>query len=225
MKFSERYQKNTIFNQSQQLRLSHSTVAIIGLGGLGGYAAELLARSGVGKLLLVDGDYFTESNLNRQLFCTENNIGMLKAAAAAQRVLEINSQVDAVSIPHFVNENNLKQLVAGADVILDCLDTPAAKLMLQEGAKKMNLPLVHGAIGDWFGQVATIFPGQDTLSRLYQDSSVPDDDSGNVSFAAAHVAALQVCEALKLLSGTGNTLSGKILMLDLYSYDTHIISL
>ena len=95
MNLKKRYERNRIFSRVQQEELSEKKAAVIGCGGLGGYAAEMLVRAGVGHIRVCDGDVFDETNLNRQVLCTEKNLGKNKAEAAVERINSINSEVKA----------------------------------------------------------------------------------------------------------------------------------
>ena len=123
MKLERRYERNRIFSRNQQEELASKKAAVIGCGGLGGYAAEMLARAGVGHITVCDGDVFDETNLNRQLLCTEAIIGMPKARAAAERINSINSEVKAEAFSCNLTEENAEEILKGCDVVIDALDS------------------------------------------------------------------------------------------------------
>ena len=129
-----------------------------GLGGLGGFLAELLARVGVGRLLLADGDHFTPANLNRQLLATEETLGLNKAVVTARRLRKINPAILAEPIVQFLTPDNLGGYLSQVQVVVDGLDTIAARQELAAGARDAGLPLVHGAVSGKFGQVSTLMP-------------------------------------------------------------------
>ena len=109
-----RYSENKILTPNEQELLSQKRVAVIGCGGLGGYAAEELARLGIGELVLCDGDSFVNSNLNRQLMCTEDNIGCSKAVETAKRLFDVNSEVKTIVKKEYFDEDN------AIDILKDC---------------------------------------------------------------------------------------------------------
>ena len=221
-----RYQRNhNMLTESDQDVLKKTNVCIIGCGGLGGYVIEMLARIGVGSLTVVDGDRFDETNLNRQLLSSENNLGMFKAVAAKERILTINSETNVRSETVFFTKENADDIVEGHDLIIDALDKIPTRLLLQEACKKHGIPLVHGAIGGWYGQVAVILPGDDTLLKLYANNTGSGVEKllGNPSFTPATIASIQVSEAIKLILGKGELLRHKILYLDLLNLNYDIV--
>ena len=204
----ERYQRSlgTTDGTRGQISLLNSKVAVIGLGGLGGLATELLARMGVGTLVLVDGDSFSDSNLNRQVISTEKNLGRQKALQAAARVQEINSAVETVVVNEFIRPENTEFILLGSQVALDCLDNLPARFLLQDCCRSLGIPMVHGAIAQFYGQISTIFPGDPGLESIYgfyekgKDKGI-ERELGNPATTPAIVAAWQVQEAIKLLLG------------------------
>ncbi len=227
----ERYRKNkNSLSESAQSSLKHSRVCIVGLGGLGGTVTEMLARTGVGTLVLVDGDVFETSNLNRQILCTEALVGHAKADAAKKRVQEINSTVEAISFKTFLDTGNEDQLLDKADLVMDCLDSIDDRFLLQDAAKKRGIPLISGAIAGTFGQVTTIFPEDTGLELVYgKPGSIQEKGgeaiTGNLSYCALFVAAVQSSEAVKVLLGKGDLLRNRLLIADLMTASFETINL
>jgi molybdopterin/thiamine biosynthesis adenylyltransferase len=201
-----------------QRALSRSCVAVIGLGGLGGYAVECLARMGVGRLVLVDGDVFLDHNLNRQVLSAEGNLGRAKANVAAERVGEVNPAVDVVAVAEYASSESLADILEGTDVVIDALDRLPMRLVLQEAAEKAGVPMVHGAIAGLMGQVMTILPGDGGLHLLYGEGQLPERGAeaelGTPAPTPMLVAALQMQETVKLLTGQGELLRGRVLFID-----------
>ena len=212
-----------------QLALLRACVAVIGLGGLGGYVVEGLARMGVGRLILVDGDVFADHNLNRQLLSREGNLGRSKALVARERVGEINGAVEVVHHACYATRVNLPALLAGSDVVVDALDRLTTRLMIQEVACELDLAMVHGAIAGAMGQVMTILPGDAGLRALYGDGPVPEHGAefelGTPPASPMMVAAWQVHETVKLLTGQGSVLRNRLLLMDAFAGDVRILSL
>lgn len=205
-----------------QARLLQSTVAVVGLGGLGGYVTEGLARIGVGQLILIDGDVFEASNLNRQLLSVEARLGTHKARAAQERVAEINSAVAVVAHAATLTRENLPGLLEGAEVVVDALDRLPTRLLLQRGAQALGIPMVHGSIAGFLGQVMTIFPGDAGLTGLYGDGSeLPEQglevQLGTPAATPMAVAAWEVQEVVKILLGQGQLLRQRLLVMDMES--------
>ena len=123
--------------------LQTQTVLIFGLGGVGSYVAEALARTGVGRLILVDHDHVARSNINRQIIALESTVGMLKTDATKARLLDINPELKVETYPIFFTEESASQLpLDECDYLVDCIDTVSAKLFLAEYAHTHNIPLL-----------------------------------------------------------------------------------
>ncbi len=215
----ERYLRNAgTIGAAGQARLLAARVAVVGAGGLGGTVIELLARMGVGYLRIIDGDAFAAHNLNRQLLATETNLGAGKAAAAAARVACINTDVAVDAVPCMLDAGNAVALLTGMDVIVDALDTIGDRQLLARAARQLAIPLVHGAIAGFTGQVATLLPGDPGLERIYHPAAGPargiETVLGNPAATPAIAAALQAQEVMKLLTGVGEPLSRKLLYFD-----------
>ena len=197
-----RYSRNkNLMSDDEIILLSQKKVCVLGLGGLGGYIVEMLSRIGVGSLTLVDGDVFDETNLNRQLFSSMNNLGSSKALEAEKRVKGINPLTKVIPVYEFVDSSNAMKIIANHDVIVDALDSIDLRKYIAKVCTELNLPLVHGAIAGWYGQVATIYPNDTTLDILYPKDIKRgiEKELGNPSFTPALVASIQVSEVIKLL--------------------------
>ena len=217
----ERYERSlgTVGGKEGQILLLNSRAAVMGLGGLGGLASELLARMGVGTLILIDGDSFSESNLNRQVLANEENLGDKKAEVARIRIKQVNAAVDAISFAQMATEDNIENMLGGCHVVLDCLDNLTTRFLLQETCQKLSIPMVHGAIAQFYGQVSTIFPGDPGLNVVYRSFEKGKDkgiekELGNPSTTPALVAAWQVQEAIKLLVKKKELLRNRLLFID-----------
>jgi molybdopterin/thiamine biosynthesis adenylyltransferase len=216
----ERYLRNLgTLGWEGQIRLLGSCVAVVGCGGLGGYVIEGLTRSGVGQLVVVDGDRFVPHNLNRQLLSSSASLGRLKVEVAQERAEQINPAVEVAARPVMATAENLPLLLEGVEVIVDALDNPADRLLLQEAARQVDCPLVHGAIAGFIGQVTTVLPGDDAMTLLYGRQEIPAHGAetflGTPAMTPMLVAAYQVAEVIKLLLGRGRLLSRQLLYVDL----------
>nr|WP_300093478.1 HesA/MoeB/ThiF family protein [Sedimentibacter sp.] len=223
-----RYSRNKeLISEEEQKKLSECTVAVIGLGGLGGHISEQLARLGIGNLVLIDADKVDESNLNRQQFATEENIGQLKSEAAKNRLTKVNSAVNLKCYSEYFDESNACQILSGVDIVIDAVDNIKTRFVLQKICKDVNIPMVHGSIGGWYGQVCFIAPGDDTLNMIYTDKQGTGVEKklGNPSFTPAMIASAEVAETVKYLLGKGELLRGKMLFIDLLMQDYMIIKL
>ncbi len=203
--------RNTIGLDAQR-RLLEARVAILGCGGLGGHVAEMLTRIGVGHLSLVDPDAFDEHNLNRQNFATPDVLGVEKVRVLKRQLSTINPMVQIRPITRRFDPQEDMPLIEDATVVIDALDDPALKLSLAEACRDRALPFVHGAIAGMDGQIAV----NATLEHLYRDGGHgAEDAAGNLPFTATFVAAIQAAEAVKLITGLGESLEGEVLITDL----------
>ena len=217
MLFPDRYLRNadSVTAEEQEI-LKNASVLVAGCGGLGGYVIELLARVGVGNITGVDGDVFQPSNLNRQLFSKESNIGAFKAEEAMVRIAEINSEVNFTAVCGMLTEENADKLLSGKSVAVDALDNAEARLILARAAGKAGIPMVHGAISGWHTRVYTVMPGDNLLETLFSGGGTGTEKiSGNLPFTAALCASQQAAETVKLILGKGNTSAGRIIETDL----------
>jgi molybdopterin/thiamine biosynthesis adenylyltransferase len=151
----------------EQLKLAESQVSVIGAGGLGGEVILLLARIGIGSLIVVDSDAFDETNLNRQALCPALSLGRSKAGEAAAMVHTINSGIEITPYQVRIDFTNAGKILAGSDVVVDALDNVPDRLMLESEAKSLGFPSVHGALAGFGGQLMTIFPDDVGLKLLY----------------------------------------------------------
>ncbi|MBJ6749367.1 HesA/MoeB/ThiF family protein [Geomonas anaerohicana] len=226
--FPARYQRNrNMIQVDEQLRLFQSRVAVIGCGGLGGYVLEELARLGVGQIIAVDPDIFEEHNLNRQILSSPALLGQPKAAVAAERLAQVNPAVTVTAIQDYFCLANGFELLAGAHVAVDALDSIPYRLQLAEYCNLAGIPMVHGAIGGWYGHVASQFPGETTVQQIYRhwvQGKGIEQQLGNPSFTPAVVASLEVAEVCKILLGKGEPLRNRKLAIDLLEMEMQEIS-
>lgn len=187
------------------------TIAIVGCGGLGGFVIEELARENIGKLILIDGDTFSTSNLNRQLESKHSTIGKYKAEIYANRVKEI-SDCDVKYHNEFLTEKNLN-LLDNCDLVIDCLDNIKSRLLLAKTCKEKNLTIIHGAIEGEEGQVAICLPKDSIIENLFNGKK--DINHETNSYSVATVASIQAAVASKYLSGNANNLLNKLILIDL----------
>jgi molybdopterin-synthase adenylyltransferase len=222
-----RYIKNeNMLTREENLSLRVKKVAVVGCGGLGGHIIEQLARLGIGFITAIDGDVFDESNLNRQLLSHTGNIGKSKALSAPEHIARINPDVKVNAVNDFLTDENAEKFLAGHDVICDALDNLTTRLIIQQCASSLGIPLVFGAIAGWYGQITTIFPGDNILGSIYSGNSKGIEvELGNPSFTPALVASIQVSEVVKILTGKGTLLRNRFMMINTLHQEYDIIDL
>ncbi|MGB4812637.1 MAG: molybdopterin-synthase adenylyltransferase MoeB [Methylophilaceae bacterium] len=230
-----RYSRHILLTQIEyegQEKLTKSHALIIGAGGLGSPAALYLAASGVGTLTICDFDVVDLTNLQRQIIHTTQSVGINKAVSAQQTIYEINPEVTVQTVQQKSTEEALSKLVAAADVVLDCSDNFATRYALNRQCVQHKKPLVSGA--------ALAFEGQVTVYDMRHDNSpcyhclFPDNGEGtdlrcatNGVFAplVGMIGTTQAAEALKILMGIGESLQGRLLLLDALAMEWRTIKL
>lgn len=215
----DRYFRNIgAISAEEQKKLKQCSVCIAGLGGLGGYVLEFLARLGIGSITGIDFDCFETTNLNRQMLSNKDNIGCAKTAAAAERVKLINDKVKFTAIPEKLTACNAEGLLKGHNLVFDALDGIEGRLVLGSACSGLNIPLVHSAINGWCGQVAAIYPGDDTLKRLYPQGAIKTLPA-SLSFTPAAVASLQVSLAVRVLLERDKPKPNTLYLLNLLTFE------
>jgi len=226
----KRYLRNMkTLSEEDMKRLNESKVCVVGCGGLGGYIIEMLARIGVGYITAIDGDVFDESNLNRQLLSNIKNIGSSKAEEAKKRIELVNPDVTINPITTKIDQANANALLEGHNVVVDALDNINSRRVIQEYSSKLNIPMVHGAIAGFYGQVTTIYPGDNTLDILYSNNAQfnkgIEKELGNPSFTPPLVASIEVAEVIKILLNKGKPLRKKVLFIDLLNNNYDVVEI
>ncbi len=167
---------NEIFSRTDMLigssslnKLKNSRVALFGVGGVGGYVAEALARSGVGKIDLIDNDKVSPSNINRQIIALHSTIGMDKVSVAAARLKDINPQIEITEIPKFILPENINEFdFSQYDYVIDAIDTVSGKLAIIEKATEDNIPVISS-----MGTGNKLNPSAFQISDIYKTSVCP----------------------------------------------------
>jgi molybdopterin/thiamine biosynthesis adenylyltransferase len=206
-----------IFSTVQQLQLLNSTVALIGCGGLGGQVFEGLIRLGVGRILAIDPDRFAAHNFNRQLLCTVEELGRFKVEAAVRRAHSVNPAIKVIPFP-LAFSPVIHEKVRQVKVVIDCLDSVVDRLELAEFCRTSQIPLVHGAVEKWFGQIG-VQKERELIKALYQKIPLHDKTTSSsvLSCTVAAIASLQVAETIKLLLNLNSPLIDNWKSVDLLS--------
>ena len=227
----KRYKRNLgVVRPSEQVKLLQSKVAVIGAGGLGGTVLELLTRMGIGELIIADKDIIGDSNLNRQILSKETNLGQSKTEVAVKRVKEINSSIDITGHSVFIDSDNVKKIIKEAEVVVDALDNLPSRFVLQRACQDLKIPLVHGAIAGFNGQLITIFPQDKGLELIYgSDRDLPEHGSeaelGAPTMIPALIASLEAQEVIKILLKRGKLFRNRLLYLDIEEGTMEILNL
>ncbi len=203
-----------------QERLLAARVLLIGVGGLGSPIALYLGAAGVGTLVLVDHDQVDLSNLQRQIAHGTPDLGQTKVASAAAAVARLNPEITTLAIDHRLEGAELEQEIAAADLVIDASDNFRTRFELNTACWHAGKPLVSGAAIRWEGQV-TVFDARNPDSPCYQclypegdDRALNCSENGVAAPLVGVIGSLQALEALKMLTGVGETLVGHVLYFD-----------
>ncbi|WP_227458359.1 HesA/MoeB/ThiF family protein [Cupriavidus pauculus] len=219
-----RYSRHILLDEigiEGQERLLAGRVLVVGAGGLGAAAMPYLASAGVGHLTIVDDDDVDLTNLQRQILHTTANVGRPKVVSAREGLLRINPDIDVELVSQRVGDAELDGLVAGADVVLDCCDNFATRQAVNRACLKHRKPLISGAALRFDGQVS-VYDLRQTDAPCYGCLFPPSEPAPEAACATMGVFAplvgmvgtVQAAEALKVLAGVGQTLSGRLLMVN-----------
>jgi molybdopterin/thiamine biosynthesis adenylyltransferase len=205
------------FGEDGQRKLKGASVLISRSGGLGGVVAYELAAAGIGRLILAHGGNVKPSDLNRQILMTHDWIGKPRVECAARRLRELNPALEVLAVPENVQESNARRLVAEADVVVDCAPLFEERYLLNREAVRQRKTLIECAVYDLEAQVTTLLLEDGPCLRCLYREPPPTWTRQFPVFGAVSgtVGCLAAMEAIKVLSGLGQPLSGQLLMADL----------
>jgi molybdopterin-synthase adenylyltransferase len=220
----------TEMGYSAQLKLKNSKVCLVGLGGLGSPASMQLAAMGVGYMRIVDRDVVELTNLHRQHLYGVDEVGFPKVEAAAKRLHNLNPYIKIEPLSLSVNEANAEDIVEGMDVVVDGLDSMAARYAINRACIKLGVPYVFGAAITTTGNLSTIVPGETACLECFygnlDDKNLPKCGVVGVHPSLVNViASLEVSEAIRILTGKQPLLVNKLLHFDLDEMEFNEISL
>ncbi len=236
MAVEERYSRQALFapigEQGQSL-LNRSRVVVIGCGALGAVQSETLARAGAGRLTIVNRDFVEESNLQRQLMFEESDASnrLPKAVAAARRIARINSRVEVEPVVADVNYENVEEIIAGADLVLDGTDNFETRFLINDACVKTGVPWVYGAAVGSYGLTMTILPKETPCLRCVLEA-LPDPGSGPTCDTAgvimpivSIIGSIQSAEALKILTGNLSALHRSLVRVNVWDFQVNRLDL
>lgn len=219
----DRYSRHLLLpevGEKGQAKLLSSKVLLLGAGGLGSPAGLYLAAAGVGTIGLVDADVVDASNLQRQILHATSRLGMAKVDSAEQAIRDLNPDVKVVKYQERVNSENVDRIFKGWDVIIDGCDNFPTRYLVNDASLFHKIPVVHGSIFRFDGQVTTFMPYEGPCYRCLYPEPPPAHlapscaEAGVLGILPGLVGTLQATEAVKLLLGKGNTLVGRLLQYD-----------
>jgi molybdopterin-synthase adenylyltransferase len=231
----ERYSRQIILKEIGgvgQATLLDSTVFILGAGGLGSPAALYLAAAGIGHLVIADSDRVELSNLQRQILHTTDRVGEAKVVSAEKAIRAINPDINVTTISERITEQNVGSLLAGSDLVLDGSDNFPTRYLLNEACLSQGKRLVSAAVLGFEGQIATFSHGVDPNSPCYRClfPSPPEfaptcSSAGVLGAVVGMLGTLQAAEAVKVLLGIGQGLSGSMLLINILDNIFHRITI
>ena len=230
-----RYSRHILLPQIEyagQEKLTKSHALIVGAGGLGSPVALYLAASGVSKLTICDFDNVDLTNLQRQIIHTTQSVGINKAVSAQQTIYEINPEINVQTVQQKSSEAEFTKLAAEADVVIDCSDNFATRYALNRVCLQLKKPLVSGAAINFEGQI-TVFDFRNEVSPCYHclfpdtgsDQEMRCAENGVFAPLVGMIGTAQAAEALKLIMNIGESLQGRLLLLDALSMEWRTIKL
>ncbi|WP_432324127.1 ThiF family adenylyltransferase [Yersinia enterocolitica] len=223
------------FSEEKQLLLKKAKVLVIGAGGLGSPCLLYLAGAGVGKIGIVDGDQVSVSNLPRQVLFDFRSVGLEKSQQAKKRIHTLNPYIDIYTYNEFLSTDNIEIIFSQYEIIVDCTDNFDTKYLIDETCQKMNKPLVYSSIFQFEGQVSVFHYNNDVDSNIGYRDLFPEppskefrescNDAGVIGTLPGVLGTLQANEVIKIITGIGDVLSGKVLIFDALSCRSSLLKL
>lgn len=219
----ERYQRHLLLpevGEAGQLKLLDARVLLLGAGGLGSPAALYLAAAGIGTLGIVDMDVVDASNLQRQVLHNMDRIGERKVESARKTIAALNPDVDVITHDVRLDASNVVEIISGYDVIVDGADNFPVRYMLNDASVKLGIPVVHGSIFRFEGQITVFDPRNGPTYRDMLPEPPPPElapscaEAGVLGVLPGIVGSIQALEAIKIVLGHGDTLAGRLLAFD-----------
>lgn len=211
-----------------QEKLLRSSVLLVGVGGLGSPVALYLAAAGVGRMGLVDADVVSESNLQRQVLYSENEVGLPKVECARRRLLALNGSACIETYPTRFTGENADRLVADYDLVVDGCDNFETRYLMNDACVRNGKPYVYGAIGEFHGQVAVFnYRGGFTYRDLYPDerflTDAPPAVLGVMGVVPGIVGSIEAAEVIKIITGCGEVLRNKLFTIDVLTMQSDLL--
>lgn len=224
--YPTRYLRNMdSITRSDQIKLLESSIAMVGLGGLGGTLLEMFLRTGIGTIHAADGDSFEESNLNRQALSGPDTLGSPKTEAAQKRAAHVNPSVSLMTENTFLTQDSLPGFLDGASVAIDALGGLTTRLALQQAAAKAKIPLITGALAGWTGYIAVVRPGDIGPADIMGRDNAAEEKLGCPVPAVNCIASLMASETIRILCDDQSELISSMLIIDLKTLSFEKISL
>jgi adenylyltransferase/sulfurtransferase len=197
-----------------QEKLKQANIFLAGAGGLGSPISLFLAATGIGRIRIVDEEVVELSNLNRQILYEDADLGKRKAACAKNKLEKLNPHIEVEAISERIEKENAEELIGRCDIIIDAMDNYYNRYILNQIAFKKGIPLVHGAVEEFYGQVTTIIPGKTSCLKCLLPESPAQQPWPIISVTCGLIASIQATEVVKYVLGIGDLLENRLLILD-----------
>lgn len=227
-----RYRRHIILEgigEEGQKQLKESKILVVGAGGLGAPVLQYLSAAGVGSIAIMDDDIVNEDNLHRQVLYGGKDLGKLKTIIARDRLQNINPLVKFEVLNIRLKENNALDIISGYDLIIDATDNFSTRYLINDACLILDKPWIFGTVYKFEGQLSVFnFQEGPTLKCLYDNykdkENIPDPkESGLFGILPGIIGSFQANEAIKILTGIGEVLSGKLMHFNMLNNETHII--
>lgn len=206
-----------LFGEEGQEKLRKAKVFVAGTGGLGSPISTYLAVAGVGKIIIADFDIVDPSNLNRQFLHHEKDVGREKVISAKEKLLSLNPEIEVETIKEKITEENAGFIIPPCDLIIDALDNFDTRHILNKLSIERKIPLIHGAVSGYRGQVTTIIPGKTPCLYCIFPTSFKKEIFPVLGTTPGVIGAIQANEAIKYITGQGELLENRLLLWDGFS--------
>lgn len=223
------------FSEEKQMLLKQAKVLVIGAGGLGSPCLLYLSGAGVGTIGIADGDRISISNLPRQVIYDFKSVGLSKSLQAKNRIQQLNPHISVNTYDDFLNRSNIESVLSRYDIIIDCTDNFDAKYLMDEVCEKLNKPLVYASLFQFEGQISVFHYTKNTEPDIGYRDLFPApprksfrescNDAGVIGTLPGIIGTLQANEVIKIITGTGDVLAGKVLIFDALSCQQRILKL
>lgn len=207
------------FGEESQLKLKKSKILVVGAGGLGSPVLLYLAASGVGNIAIIDDDLVHLSNLQRQVLYSTSEIGESKANNAARRLLELNPEINIIPITERLNSENAERIISEYDVVVDCPDNLSTRFLVSDITARLKIPHIYGAIHQFQGQVSVFnYLNAKSYREIFveepKEEPNSESDKGVLGVLPGIVGLIMANETIKVITGIGAVLSGRLLIIN-----------
>ncbi len=228
----ERYQRQLVlpdFGVKGQHKLESANILIIGAGGLGIPVMQYLTGMGVGNICIMDADTVSLSNLQRQVLYGSNDVGKLKVEVAQSKLQQLNPEISISITPKMLTKGNAHEYITGIDLVIDCTDSIEARYLINDACVDAGIPFVYGALYRHEGHVSVFnYEGSCTYRDVFPDDSAKVENCNEIGVLGVLpgiIGTYQAMEAVKVLTGIGQSLAGKLLVVDAMNNEHHVFEL